>query len=476
MTRPLFLFSILTTALVSLAAWGEKATQLPHSSGKTVQDCLWPTERGQRFTVDEMNACLDAHGLSLDPSGAAAASPGVPGSRPRYHGLSLDPPGAEVAGDSGASEAPVWDLPDIREACGAYMEWDPELEDCVRTTVPLPPELEMFEPSGYPMVRPPEGVIVLYPDGTWAEATGCPPELFEETFANNWRFCRDPERLDRIPGMWGPPINGIPYEEAEEIFAEHEAALKALPGVISANLHLQHITVYTKQPGLVPEEVGGIPVKTLPPVYGFHLSHTTSTPLRPLKASANIGSPKSLFEFNEGTLTAIALANGEPWLILPAHLLYDCHNPPTLAAYVMPCPIGNGRRLHECPKDSRARSVWQPWNAGGRSEVVGRVARWDPIPFNSHTPATLDVAAAFADTDTDATNGFLPVSGAIERYGSWSGLEREPNVFSDTNVTIVSGIGSTPENHIIRARVTNTSQEIPYDCRRALGRCGQSCT
>ena len=359
MVCPFLLLSMLTAALVSLAAWGDEASQLPPSSGKTVRDCLFPTERGQRFTVDEINACLDEHGLSLAP------------------------PGVADAGASGASETLVWDVPDIREACGAYMEWDPELEDCVRTTVPLPPELELFESSGRPMVRPPEGVIVLYPDGTWTEEIACPPELLEETFANNWRFCRDPERNDRIPQMWGPPINGIPYEEAEEIFAEHKAALEALPGATGAGLHLQYITVYTEQPELVPEEVGGIPVKTLPPMYGYRLSHTTSTLLRPLTAAANIGPPISLFEVREATLIAIALANGEPWLILPAHILDACHNPPTPAADVMPCPIGNGKRLHERPKDSGTRSVWQPWNAGGKSKVVGRVARRDPIPVNS---------------------------------------------------------------------------------------------
>ena len=55
---------------------------------------------------------------------------------------SLDAPA--VAGASeGAAEAQVWDLLDLRQAGSVpnvYVEWDSELEDCVRTTVLLPPE------------------------------------------------------------------------------------------------------------------------------------------------------------------------------------------------------------------------------------------------------------------------------------------------------------------------------------------------
>lgn len=250
MTRLFFLLSTLITVLLSLAAWGEEAPLLLHRAGKTVQDCLWqPTERGERFTSDDINACLDEYGLWEEwEEWLADQSPG-------------DSPAC-----AGAAEAPEWDIPDPRQACGAYMEWDPEAEGCFRTAVPLPPELEAFEPSGYPLVRPPAGVIVLHPDGTWAEATGCPPELFEQTFANNWRFCRDPERNDTIPSLWQLPIDGIPYAEVEQIHHRHAEALRAIDGVQSVGLGANGIVVQTSCPALVPEEVEGVPIVTAPPI------------------------------------------------------------------------------------------------------------------------------------------------------------------------------------------------------------------
>ena len=286
--------------------------------------------------------------------------------------------------------------------CGPYAYSDVRVSECFVYEESLIPRLEYSTEVSRYLLRPPEGVIVLYPDGSWEEAAVCPPEFVEETRTNNWRFCRGPERRTRIPRMWNPPINGIPYEEAEAIAKEHEAALMAIDGVNGAGLVLHYILVYTDQPELVPEAIEGIPVRTTPPFVFELLSHATASQLRPLKAAAGIGSPAPSLGFGvfrSGTLTAVALAAGEPWLILPAHLLDACHESP-------PCPIGTGP-LHTCTKYGGTRDVDQPWN-GPFSEVVGWVPRWDPIPKNSNTPTTLDVGAAFADMDTDATKVHRP--------------------------------------------------------------------
>ena len=93
------------------------------------------------------------------------------------------------------------------------------------------------------------------------------------------------------------------------------------------------------------------------------------------------------------------------------------------------CPVGSGRRLARCPKRPAigakgTRTVDQPFSV----TTVGKVARWDIIPHRARTPPTLDVAAAFADTDTEATSGFLAVRGTIDGYGAWSGRERDKDL------------------------------------------------
>lgn len=246
MTRPLLLLTILTATLVSLSVWGDEASQRSTPPDETPwRECFRLTESGRRFTADEFAACIEKYNLWPYPP-------------------SFDAPGA-----SGAADSPAWDLLDIRKSCASYMEWDPDLEACVRTAVPLPPELDFFESSSGPIVRPPEGVVVLYPDGTWTEEAACPPDLIEETIVANWRFCRDPERRDRIPQLWMPPVNGLPYPEVEEIHEANKDALMAIDGVSSVGLGATAIHVNTDKPELVPEAVEGVPIKTLPPLFPY---------------------------------------------------------------------------------------------------------------------------------------------------------------------------------------------------------------
>ena len=264
----------------------------------------------------------------------------------------------------------------------------------------------------FPLLPPPEGMIVLYPDGTWTEEDDCPPELVEQLAPNNWRFCRDPERQDRIPSLWMPPINGIPYHEVEEIFEDIKDALMAIDGVSDVALGDTGIHVYTDKPELVPEEVEGVPLIILAPFYGTPLSHTEDIRLRPLKAAARIGAPAAIADDAVGTLTAVALAAGEPWLVLPAHILKFPQDKP-------PCPIEKGKKLHECPKyGGSTRTIQQP----PKAKNVGRATRWDIVPWRSRTPRTLDVAAAFADTDTDATKVYRPRLVSPNIFRLWSSV------------------------------------------------------
>ena len=368
------------------------------------------------------------------------------------------------AGKAGA-DIRIWELHELRQGCDPpYSVWAPAVDACVRTTVPLPPELEWFAPLNRPLVRPPTGVIVLYPDGTWTEETACPPELAEEQHVNQWRFCRDPQGFVRVPRLWNPPVNGIPFAEVEAIFEANYRDLLAIDGVTSVGLGTRDIGVHTSKPALVPKAIDGVPVKFLPPIIGTPLSHRETEPVRPLTSAARIGSPMAaLGQFQIGTLTAVALAEGQPWLILPAHLLRRPHETPV-------CPVGSGRRLARCPKRPAigakgTRTVDQPFSV----TTVGKVTRWDIIPHRARTPPTLDVAAAFADTDTKATNGFLEVRGTIDGYGAWSGREREPR--DGEGVTIVSSLSTASGGHVIQATVERMEPSFPIGCNPAESPC-----
>ena len=185
------------------------------------------------------------------------------------------------AGKAGA-DIRIWELHELRQGCDPpYSVWAPAVDACVRTTVPLPPELEWFAPLNRPLVRPPTGVIVLYPDGTWTEETACPPELAEEQHANQWRFCRDPQGFVRVPRLWNPPVNGIPYAEVEVIYEANHDALLAIDGVTSVGRGARAFHVHTSKPALVPKAVDGVPIRLLPPIIGTPLSHTETVSGRP---------------------------------------------------------------------------------------------------------------------------------------------------------------------------------------------------
>ncbi len=190
-------------------------------------------------------------------------------------------------GDEDAASPSLLDeteeLSEHEEKCGPYEDWDFWFSECFVYEASLIPRLEYSTQLSRYLLRPPEGVIVLYPDGSWEEAAVCPPDFVEEAGPENWLFCRDPELHTRIPRMWNPPINGIPYEEVEEILEGHQDALMAIDGVTSVGLGSQYIFVNTDQPELVPAEIEGVPVRTLPPLILELLSHTTPSRLRPLK-------------------------------------------------------------------------------------------------------------------------------------------------------------------------------------------------
>ncbi len=96
-------------------------------------------------------------------------------------------------GDEGSALAPLRDDDVIIEfrayrgdsGCGPYGHWDTLVNECFVYEESLIPRLEYSTQVSRYLLRPPEGVIVLYLDGSREEAAVCPPEFDEETRANN---------------------------------------------------------------------------------------------------------------------------------------------------------------------------------------------------------------------------------------------------------------------------------------------------
>jgi hypothetical protein len=166
-------------------------------------------------------------------------------------------------------------------------------------------------------------VIVLKPGGEQQQADSCPTGLEEVHGLNNWRFCVDPQKPERIPNLWSPPIAGIPYEKALEIHDRHIDELRKLPGVKEVGLGAEGINVYTTNPDIVPKQVEGLRIipRPAPTGEGIFNSHTFNNPVRPLHGAVAISD-----EFLSGTLTltGVTLSHGKPWLVFPAHLLQNC--------------------------------------------------------------------------------------------------------------------------------------------------------
>lgn len=265
-----------------------------------------------------------------------------------------------------------------------------------------------------PHLPPPPGVIILKPEGVQEhlpQTNTCPPGHVEMR-RYRWRFCNPQEALQPIPAPMAPPIAGIPYKEAEEIYKRNVDRLMELPGVNRVGLGADGITVNTDHPELVPPSVEGLPVKTAPRVRIRHTNHTYSTRTDPFHGGIAISdlvlaSPPE----GVGTAAGIVLSEGKPWLVTVAHGLELCDQPP-------PCPPGS-TLLNACPHYYSPGQFFQSPSAS--PGLIARMARWPRFQNGSTVD---DVAAGFVDNDSIEGNG----SAAVDRqlHGSpteFSGIE-----------------------------------------------------
>lgn len=128
--------------------------------------------------------------------------------------------------------------------------------------------------AGLPVVTepPPPGVIVLRPEGPDPQPTlnQCPAG-YTELQKYRWRFCNSVAAPQPIPtGLMIPPIAGVPYIQAEEIFKRQN--FMELPGVQSVSLGADGIVVKTAAPALLPSTFESLPVRTEGSAAGCPLS------------------------------------------------------------------------------------------------------------------------------------------------------------------------------------------------------------
>jgi hypothetical protein len=261
-------------------------------------------------------------------------------------------------------------------------------------TVEVPPELKLLPP--------PPGVIVLKPGKVREQAEECPKGFDKVEGYGGWWFCVDPYNPEPIPPLWSPPINGVPFENALEIHDRHASEFMQLPGVESIGLRGDGIHIFTSRPELIPKEVEGVPI-IVHPATGKQFknaSHSFNTPIRPLHGGVFISQNLA----GIGTLTGVALSQGKPWLIFPAHLIETCD-------IMSPCPISTAL-LNSCshyPQPGQTIPVVvQP--PAGSPALVGYAQRWTKLSGL----ASNDVAAAFMDSDTVDGNGSLSADRRVE--------------------------------------------------------------
>jgi hypothetical protein len=122
-------------------------------------------------------------------------------------------------------------------------------------------------PSTSPRLRllpPPSGVIVLRSGDVRELAQQCPASFVEKE-VNKWRFCLDPHdsHPPDIPPLWLPPVAGIPFAEALEIWKRHATEKMRVSGVAGVVLIANGIVVEAANLDIaIPRNVEGIPIGT----------------------------------------------------------------------------------------------------------------------------------------------------------------------------------------------------------------------
>jgi hypothetical protein len=197
-------------------------------------------------------------------------------------------------------------------------------QDLQEALAALPVTVEGIPVKVFPtaILPPPPGFVILHANGTRTQADSC-PEHFRKMQLLSWQLCIDPNFTDSIPALMQPSAAGIPHEQVLKIYARNKETLFRLPGVHGIGLRADGIYIYTDKPELVPKEVEGVPIKTFPnPGPGKDLNHTVTSRVRPMHGSTSIlDYVRVLTAPNAwGTLTGVALSDGKPWLIFPAHL------------------------------------------------------------------------------------------------------------------------------------------------------------
>lgn len=126
----------------------------------------------------------------------------------------------------------------------------------------IPPFLDAVPVKIEPVyiLPPPEGVVVVAPDGTTSIQKAC-PEKYELAPMFDWQFCMPPKYAGLPPtGILFPPIAGISRVEAVNIVERNRDALMKLPGVQGIQLTDEGLLIYTTELEKLPSHVEGVPV------------------------------------------------------------------------------------------------------------------------------------------------------------------------------------------------------------------------
>jgi hypothetical protein len=152
-------------------------------------------------------------------------------------------------------------------------------------------EVKIQEPP--PHLPAPKGVVVVFDDGTYKireHQQKCERPYHIERRHYRWRFCTSESQSYLPTRIMIPPVAGIPFEKAKEIYLRHAEWLYNLPGVTHMELNNKGIVVGTSQPEQLPSDIEGLPVIIEKPrpknIIDGADNHTSNSSVAPLQGGS----------------------------------------------------------------------------------------------------------------------------------------------------------------------------------------------
>lgn len=269
--------------------------------------------------------------------------------------------------------------------------------------------------------------------------------------------------VDGAPEMGVTESAGIPWAAAMGILERHREELHRILGVMASGLSADGIVLHVlPKHGDIPASIEGLPILTRPyrqPQLG---NHTRTTRVRPVHGAIGFGTSATIPQA-ACTMTTVALAHGDPWLVTAAHCVGNLSCP---GGPIPPhCPTGTGTLLWQCPRYIAANSLlYQPANPGLANDVIGWVQRYTLASGTTQNPDRDSLAAAMDGNSVDrdrsmaVTPGGPEMNQLLEMYQNAFNGQAAPSAKS--HVTVVTADLAGTGYHLRSAHIDSLGFQL----------------